>query len=148
MWFSAVLMLHVLLTFVMGGVMWFVQICYYPNLAAVGRDVFISYQKAHIRRITRVAWTLLFFELITGLGLACVPNATWKWAVLGINAALILAIWWSTWCVQVPLHKTLEQGWDEQAHCRLVGTNWFRTVIYTLRGMLLGALLWSALVGW
>jgi hypothetical protein len=148
MWFPALLMLHVLLTFVMGGVMWFVQICYYPNLAAVGRDAFTSYQMEHIRRVTRVAWTMLVLELITGLVLAAVPNESWKWGALGANAVCIVATWWSTWCVQVPLHHRLEQGWDESAHCRLVGTNWFRTALYTLRGLLLGALLWSALVGW
>lgn len=138
----ALFVLHFAVTCAMGGIMWFVQLAYYPNLAVVGRDSFTNYQKAHIRRITRIAWTMLFIELGTGLALPCVPPTETPRTLLVLNAALLLAIWWSTWFVQVPLHQTLERGWEERAHFRLVRTNWFRTVLYTLRGMLLLYVLW------
>jgi hypothetical protein len=143
--FLPLFLLHVLLVFVMGGVMWFVQLAYYPNLAVVGREAFVSYQREHIRRITRVAWTLLTLELTSGIALVLADQSTPSRVLLGVNLALILITWWSTWCVQVPLHKTLEQGWDEAAHARLVGTNWLRTVLYTIRGALILYLLWMAL---
>jgi hypothetical protein len=145
MFVTALFVLHFVVTCVMAGIMWFVQICYYPNLAAVGRDAFISYQKEHIRRITRIAWTMLFVELITAIVLVCVPHSRWVWAGLIVNLVLLLGIWWSTFFVQVPLHQLLEQGWDEAAHLRLVRTNWFRTVVYTLRGAVVIAVLWTAL---
>jgi len=145
MFTTALFVLHFVVTCVMAGNMWFVQICYYPNLAAVGRDAFIGYQQAHIRRITRIAWTMLFAELITAIVLACVPHTRWVWAGLLVNLMLLLGIWWSTFFVQVPLHQLLEQGWDEAAHRRLVSTNWFRTVVYTVRAAVVIAVLWSAL---
>jgi hypothetical protein len=137
-----VFLLHVVVTYVMAGVMWFVQLAYYPNLAAVGEESFVSYQREHVRRITRVAWTLLFLELISGtlltfLGFRGVPAA-----VLAANLALIIAIWCSTWFVQVPLHHKLEQGWDRELHRRLVSTNWFRTFVYTMRGLIVLYALW------
>ena len=138
-------LLHVLLVYVMGGVMWFVQLAYYPNLAVVGREAFVGYQREHIRRITRVAWTLLALELVTGIILLVPAQVTTSRILLAVNLALIAATWWSTWFVQVPLHKRLEQGWDETAHGRLVGTNWFRTVVYTIRGLLILYLLWTLL---
>ena len=39
----------------MAGIMWFVQIAYYPNLACIGPAEFIRYQQEHIRRVTAVA---------------------------------------------------------------------------------------------
>lgn len=142
---SGLFVLHFVVTCVMAGIMWFVQICYYPNLAVVGRDAFVYYQREHVRRVTRIAWTMLCLELISAIVLVCVPHNRWIWASLGINLALLLGIWWSTFFVQVPLHHTLEQGWDEAAHARLVRTNWFRTVVYTVRGAVVIAVLWTAL---
>jgi len=136
------LLIHAVATFIVAGNMWFVQIAYYPNLAAVGRDAFVAYQKEHVRRITAVAWTMLTIELVTGAALVFVRPAAVPFSVVIVNAALILSIWWSTWFVQVPLHHHLEEGWDAAAHRRLVGTNWFRTVVYTVRGLLVVYLLW------
>jgi hypothetical protein len=140
-----VLLIHAVATCIVAGNMWFVQIAYYPNLAAVGREAFVGYQKEHVRRITAVAWTMLSIELATGAALVFVHHATVPAAVVIVNAGLILSIWWSTWFVQVPLHHVLEQGWNEGAHRRLVGTNWFRTVVYTARGLLVVWLLWVAI---
>lgn len=142
---SGLFVLHVVVTCVMAGIMWFVQIVYYPNLAVVGRDAFVSYQREHVRRVTAVAWTMLFLELVSGVAIACLPHAGWVWVSLIANAVLLLGIWCSTFFVQVPLHHTLEQGWDEAAHSRLVRTNWFRTVVYTLRSIVIIAVLWAAL---
>lgn len=142
---NALFVLHFVVTCVMAGNMWFVQICYYPNLAAVGREAFVGYQKEHIRRITVVAWTMLFLELITAIALVCVPHQRGVWLGLIGNLALLLGIWWSTFFVQVPLHHLLEQGWDEGTHARLVRTNWFRTVVYTVRGAVIIGVLWTVL---
>lgn len=141
----ALLLLHAVATYIVCGNMWFVQLAYYPNLAAVGREAFVGYQQQHIRRVTAVAWTMLTIELVTGLMLVGTPPAPAPRWVLLVNAGLILAIWWSTWFVQVPLHRRLEQGWDEAAHRRLVQTNWFRTAVYTMRGLLVVYLLWGAI---
>lgn len=142
---SGLFVLHAVVTYVMAGVMWFVQLAYYPNLAVVGRDAFVAYQKEHIRRITAIAWTMLWLELLSGIALACVPRAGWIRGSLILNALIILGIWWSTFFVQVPLHRVLEQGWDDAAHRRLVRTNWFRTAAYTVRGLIVLAVLCAVL---
>jgi hypothetical protein len=139
----ALFLLHFTVTCAMGGIMWFVQLAYYPNLAAVGRDSVVHYQREHIRRITGIAWTMLVIELATAMALVFVTPAPVSRAIVLTNAALVLAVWWSTWFVQVPLHKVLEQGWHDGAHARLVRTNWFRTIVYTLRGMLLLGAMWT-----
>jgi hypothetical protein len=143
----ALFLLHFTVTCAMGGIMWFVQLAYYPNLAAVGRDSVVHYQREHIRRITGIAWTMLVIELATALALVFVSPARVPHAIVLTNAALVVAIWCSTWFVQVPLHKVLEQRWDGSAHARLVRTNWFRTIVYTLRGALLLGAMWMIVAG-
>jgi hypothetical protein len=39
--------------------------------------------------------------------------------------------------LQVPLHQKLSSGFDAAVHRRLVATNWWRTVGWTLRGVCL-----------
>ncbi|OZC02533.1 hypothetical protein BSZ36_05815, partial [Rubricoccus marinus] len=62
------------------------------------------------------------------------------WALLA-GAALIGLIWASTAFIQVPLHNALGGAFDAEAHSRLVGTNWIRTVLWSLRA---GLVLWLA----
>jgi hypothetical protein len=130
-------LIHFAASFVMMGAMWFVQVAYYPNLQYVGGAEFIQYQREHIRRVSTVAWTMLILELSTAAALPFFPGSMERRGALAANLVLLLVIWWSTWCVQVPLHKVLEQGFDAAAHRRLVRTNWIRTVCYSLRGALL-----------
>ena len=123
------------------GIMWFVQIAYYPNLACIGGADFVRYQQAHVRRVTAVAWTMLLLELFTAMALPMFATpALVRWA-LAANLILLLVIWRSTWFVQVPLHKILEQGFHSDTHRRLVSTNWLRTICYSLRGALLVAVM-------
>jgi hypothetical protein len=60
-------------------------------------------------------------------------------------AALILlaVIWLSTFLVQVPLHNALVGGFDPQVHASLVRSNWIRTLAWSVRGLLLFAILWA-----
>jgi ABC-type microcin C transport system permease subunit YejB len=50
-------------------------------------------------------------------------------------AALLAIIWASTAFLQVPIHNALTNGFDAQAHARLVDTNWIRTLAWTARGI-------------
>jgi hypothetical protein len=57
-----------------------------------------------------------------------------------VAAGLLLAVWGSTFLLQVPCHERLSAGWDEAVHARLVATNWIRTAGWTLRLVLLALL--------
>jgi hypothetical protein len=138
---QVLLLVHFAASFIMLGVMWFVQIAYYPNLQYIGGPEFIRYQQEHIRRVTAIAWAMLIVELITAAVLPFFPALLWRRWALFLNLLLLLVIWCSTWSVQVPLHKILEQGFEAEAHRRLVRSNWVRTICYSLRGVILLSLL-------
>lgn len=141
---ALVFVAHFGAAFAMIGIMWFVQIAYYPNLACIGPVEFVRYQREHVRRVTAVAWTMLIIELATALLLPVFATPWAMRAALLVNLGLLLVTWRSTWFVQVPLHKTLEHGFHADVHERLVRTNWLRTICYSVRGaILLGAMIYE-----
>lgn len=54
-----------------------------------------------------------------------------------VFAGLVIA----TIALQVPAHRALGDGFDEQVHRRLVSSNWVRTALWTARGLLVLAML-------
>lgn len=124
--------IHLLTSYYMLGVIWFVQVVHYPLMGQVGREGFIAYEQAHARLTTYVVLPPMVTELITA-GLLCwySPEWAWWWA----NLVLVLLIWGSTFLVQVPLHGKLVEGFDASVHRRLVRTNWVRTVAWTVKAV-------------
>lgn len=120
----------------MTGLIWFVQIVHYPLFAVAGPDHFVAYEAAHTRLTTYVVGPLMLVELaacvmiVLGWGGHVRVGAAWG------GAALLAVIWLSTAALQVPQHSILMNGFDPQAHRRLVDTNWIRTVAWSARGVL------------
>lgn len=139
------LLLQAGVTLPLVGLIWTVQVVHYPLFAGVGGEGFAAYERNHANRITFVVAPLMLAELVVSGWLAWrVPAGvpTW-WCYVG--AGLTAAIWASTYFLSVPLHARLAAGFDAAAHARLVATNWPRTVLWTLRGLLALAMLASRL---
>jgi hypothetical protein len=56
---------------------------------------------------------------------------------LWLAAAAVLAIWASTFFIQVPVHDRLCVAFDAELHRRLVLSNWIRTVLWSCRSVLM-----------
>ncbi len=84
-------------------------------------------------------------ELGSGLWLLAVTPAGPARLLLTLGAGLLVALALSTACVQVPCHQRLERGFDAVVHRRLVSTNWWRTAAWSLRALLVTALVAGAL---
>ena len=138
---TPVFLVHLASTLLMVGVIWVVQVVHYPLFAGVGGAGWAAYEASHQSRITLVVGPLMLAELATAVWLVLDrPAGVPAWAVV-LGAALVGLIWASTAFVQVPLHSALGGAFDAEAHRRLVGTNWVRTVAWTARG---GLVLWMA----
>lgn len=118
----------------MVGLIWFVQIVHYPLFARVGENGYRAYQREHMSRTSLVVGPLMLVEATTAaaiVAMGLVPQA------LGLGGVMFLGVvWLSTWFIQVPLHRTLEGEFHPHAAALLVSTNWFRTVAWTVRGVL------------
>jgi hypothetical protein len=99
--------------------------------SSVGAAEFKAYHNRHTTQITWVVAPLMLIELFTGAWMV-IEGGRDFWLLLSL--APLALNWLSTWRVQVPLHERLSSGFDVHAHQRLVGTNWWRTLSWTVRG--------------
>lgn len=134
--------LHLAVTAYMTGLIWFVQVVHYPLFGAVGRDEFARYE----RRNTRITLWVVGPPMLAELGLALALVVLAPGALTGCGLAALGMVWASTWLLQVPAHRRLEQGFDHAIHARLVRTNWIRTTAWTAR-VLIAVLVVGAVSG-
>jgi hypothetical protein len=132
-----VFLIHLGATWALVGLIWFVQVVHYPLFAEVDRGRFRSYEAQHTRRTGWLVGVLMPIEAGTALWLAWdPPNGTDQlWLVLGLG--LVGALWLTTLLVHVPMHRRLSTGFDAESIRRLVATNWIRTILWSMRGLLI-----------
>lgn len=130
--FTANLVLSLLLT----GLIWTIQIVHYPLFLEVGKTVFKTYENKHQQKIGPLVAPLMVAELFCSV----------VWLLFFFKDALIIAIaqfvlvlgiWLSTFFIQVPLHHKLKDGYNYSIIKKLINTNWFRTIFWTARSLLL-----------
>ncbi len=130
-----IVLVQVASTLCMVGIIWFVQIVHYPLFALVGPDRFTQYERSHCGRITWVVGPLMVAELVTAVLLPWFLPASAEVRLAWFGVAVLAAIWIVTYAVQVPQHARLSHAYDDQLQRRLVLGNWFRTIGWTLRGL-------------
>ena len=116
----------------MTGAIWIIQIVHYPIFHFVKDPTFSRFHKYHSSQITWVVAPMMFLELLAGFGLAYFVQGIWIFQL-----ALILFLWLVTFFVSVPLHNKLGQVRNEQVIKKLVITNWIRTLLWTLRTLII-----------
>lgn len=129
----------------MTGLIWFVQIVHYPLFARVDATAFPTYHQGHLQRTSLVVVPAMLLELATAVLLllwlpAGVPRL---WVAVGLG--LLVLIWLSTFLLQVPQHELLARGFSERGARLLVQGNWLRTGLWSLRAVLVGAMLYRGL---
>ena len=133
----ALLLAQTAATLFMTGVIWIVQMVHYPLFALVGRDEFPEYAAGHQRRIAPVVGIAMTVEAVTAVLLLAFTPAGVQEGLLVVGAILLLPIWLSTVLLQVPAHRRLGAGYDDQAASTLVTTNWLRTSLWSVRSVVI-----------
>lgn len=140
------LLLNALSTWFMTGVIWFVQIVHYPLFSAVGNDEFRLYADRHRQLTSMVVAPPMLLEITSSVFLALVWNRGYLWLVW-LNLAFVIVIWISTVLCSIPCHEKLcTIGYIENVHHWLVLSNWLRTIMWTLRTLVLAFLMYSSMV--
>lgn len=132
----------------MTGVIWVIQLVHYPMFDAVERgdnDVdWVRFGERHRNAISLVVGPFMLAEGVTGLWLAVdPPDGMSRMLPLAGLAAMAVA-YGVTALVSVPLHTKLTTNFDAATHRRLVTTNWFRTLAWTLHAVLAAVMLIAA----
>lgn len=106
---------------------------------------FRRYSQVNQSRTSFVVVGPMFVEALSAAALiGWCPNSTAAPAFVG-SVLLLVVVWVSTAALQMPLHLALLGGFEEHLIQRLVRTNWLRTVAWTARSVLVGAVWFSAI---
>lgn len=130
----------------MVGLIWFVQVVHYPLFTFVGDSRFLTYEGHHTRRTGWVVGVLMPLEAVTALWLVLAVPTGASSSLLLAGLALLGALWLTTVAIQVPIHRSLSQRRDNSQLRRLVVSNWIRTALWTLRGVVVLLVTYQLLV--
>lgn len=140
-----VLALHVASTLYLMVTIWVIQLVVYPALGDADPARARERIAAHARRISWLVGPAMLVELVTGLCLWAPGSHRGAHGspfrdLTTLGLLLIAFIWGSTLLVHGPAFARLRAGGDT-VHPRLVRLNWFRTIAWTARGILVLLLL-------
>jgi hypothetical protein len=139
------LLAHAAATLFMVGVIWFVQVVHYPLFARVGTPDFSAYSLRHTRLTGLLVGPPMLLEAATAVALVVWTPPGSSVSLVWTGLLLVAGIWLSTAVLQSPRHTSLSRGFNPAAHQFLVTSNWLRTVLWSLRGLLVLGILYQAM---
>ena len=128
------LILHLIATSVMVGVIWIIQLVHYPSFHFIELKQYTTFQRFHMSRISYVVIPAMLTELFT-LILIIISMDQIDTLVLA-SAILLIFIWLITAVFFSGVHQKLTLGYDQTVVDKLVKLNWGRTLLWTLRLLL------------
>jgi len=130
-----VLLGHLIFTSIMTGVIWVIQIVHYPSFHFIEKELYTAFQKFHMNKISIIVIPIMLAELITGMMLFLDKSS--KSSFLIISFLILILIWLITGVFFTKVHNELIAGYQELVVNQLVAMNWIRTLLWTLRLLLL-----------
>lgn len=127
-------LLHYYCTVFMTGLIWTIQLVHYPSFGFVKEERYREFQHFHMRRITYIVGPLMILEVLTG---ALIMFKNYQNTPYVIAAILLALIWLNTAFLNVPIHNQLMSKGDEGLFKKLVLSNWPRTILWTVRSLIL-----------
>ena len=132
-WF---ILLNTVVSSIMSGIIWFVQVVHYPLFKSVRNKNFTDYQSKHVKLTGDIVGPFMLMELVVSIYIAFWNTHNELKFLIWTNLGLLIMIWLSTFFLQVPLHNRLLKGFDHTVHCSLVRSNWIRTCAWTVKMVL------------
>ena len=130
-----VLLGHLIFTSIMTGVIWVIQIVHYPSFHFIEKELYTAFQKFHMNKISIIVIPIMLAELITGMMLFLDKSS--KSPFLIVSFVILVLIWLITGVFFSKAHNELIAGYQELVVNQLVAMNWIRTLLWTLRLLLL-----------
>ena len=107
---SLQMIFNVLLSWALFGLIWTIQLTHYPSFRFIDTEQFLAFHEHHTQSITIVVLPLMVAELGLAIWLIFYQSQM-RW-LFGICLLIVIAIWMSTFLIQVPLHNALVNGKD------------------------------------
>ena len=127
--------IHFLSTSIMVGVIWVIQLLHYPSFHFVQKSDYPKFQQFHMSRISFIVIPAMIIEFITGI---IMLQFGFSSNFLFISSLVILiTIWGITFIFFTKMHQVLISGYNEIIVNRLISINWSRTLLWSLRLLIL-----------
>ena len=128
------LITHLIATSVMVGVIWIIQLVHYPSFHFIELNQYITFQRFHMSRISYVVIPAMLTELFTLI--LIIISMDQVDPIILASALLLIVIWLMTAVFFSGVHQKLTLGYDKAVVEKLVKLNWGRTLLWTLRLLL------------
>ena len=129
------LIIHLIATSVMVGVIWVIQLVHYPSFHFIELKQYTTFQRFHMSRISYVVIPAMLTELFTLI--LIVISMDQIDTLIVASAILLIFIWLMTAVFFSGVHQKLTLGYDQTVVDKLVKLNWGRTLLWTLRLLLI-----------
>lgn len=138
------LILNLFSSFFLCGLIWTVQLVHYPAFHGFEKETYHEWMSLHKSRISFIVVPLMFTELITSILLSFREETSTILHQAGLG--IVILIWLITFFVQVQLHEKLSAGYSEKLVQKLVSSNRWRTLLWSMKSVL-GIYLLTRLIG-
>ena len=128
------LIIHLIATSVMVGVIWIIQLVHYPSFHFIELNQYTTFQRFHMSRISYVVIPAMLTELFTLIPIIISMDQVDP--IILASALLLIVIWLMTAVFFSGVHQKLTLGYDQVVVEKLVKLNWGRTLLWTLRLLL------------
>ena len=125
------LIIHLIATSVMVGVIWIIQLVHYPSFHFIELNQYTTFQRFHMSRISYVVIPAMLTELFTLI--LIIISMDQVDPIILASALLLIVIWLMTAVFFSGVHQKLTLGYDQVVVEKLVKLNWGRTLLWTLR---------------
>jgi len=134
--FGLLLVVHLVATSMMAGLIWFVQLVHYPLFAKVGQQNFVGYELVHQRRTAWIVGPLMLVEGLSVIAIFFWRQDDFNYVLPLMGLVMLGSIHLSTIFLQVPKHRKLSSGLNNETVTQLVKGNWIRTFGWSARTVL------------
>ena len=131
------LVIHLIATSIMVGVIWVIQLVHYPSFHFIELKQYTTFQRFHMSRISYVVVPAMLTELFTLIFLIIFMDQIDT--LVTVSGLLLIIIWLMTAVFFSGVHQKLTSGYDKTVVNNLVKLNWGRTLLWTLRLLLISA---------
>lgn len=124
---------HFLSTSLMVGIIWVIQLLHYPAFHFIKESDYVEFQHFHMQRISFIVVPVMILELFSAFMLVYYL----RYNPLILCLIILLVIWLITFVFFTKLHQSLLDGYDKKIVDKLVKINWSRTILWSLRLIIL-----------
>ena len=117
----------------MVGIIWVIQLLHYPAFNFIKESDYVEFQHFHMQRISFIVVPVMILELFSAFMLVYYFRSN----LLILCLIILLVIWLITFVFFTKLHQSLLGGYDKIIVDKLVQINWSRTVLWSLRLIIL-----------